>query len=270
VGLTFARCLRAILRQDPDRVLVGEIRDVETAQIAVQASLTGHLVFSTLHTNSAAATITRLLDMGVEPFLITSSLEAIIGQRLVRTICQHCKKPYEPSEDELIEFDLTPEQVAEEGITFYEGEGCDDCGHTGYRGRIGIYELLPITDEIRDLILERATTDEIHEMALRHNMITMRQDGWIKICMGLTTLSEVARQTPKEQSISDQGGPELEASEERPQLEAGQDQAEGKDREALPKPKPQLDESTMGVENEQAMHVREAGDAKKKENEENE
>ena len=265
VGLTFARCLRAILRQDPDRVLVGEIRDVETAQIAVQASLTGHLVFSTLHTNSAAATITRLLDMGVEPFLITSSLEAIIGQRLVRTICQNCKKPYEPNEEELLEFDLTPDQVAEEDITFYEGEGCDECGHTGYRGRIGIYELLPITDEIRDLVLERATTDEIHEMALRQGMVTMRKDGWIKICMGLTTMSEVGRQTPIEQSMS--GGaeaPSLEGPEARDQLEAADQQqpTEDKDRQALPKPK--LDQQTMGVENEQAMHAYKAGDAEKK------
>jgi type II secretion system protein E len=200
VGLTFGRCLRAILRQDPDTVLVGEIRDVETAQITVQAALTGHLVFSTLHTNSAAATITRLLDMGVEPFLITSALEGIIGQRLLRTICQHCKRAYDPNDEELEGFGVTREELHEQGIQLYHGEGCPECGHTGYHGRMGIFELITMTDELREMILERATTDEIHEMAVRQGMITMRQDGWVKVCMGLTTLSEVARQTPKEES----------------------------------------------------------------------
>jgi type II secretion system protein E len=196
VGLTFARCLRAILRQDPDVILVGEVRDVETAQIAIQASLTGHLVFSTLHTNSASGAITRLVDMGVEPFLITSTLEGVIGQRLVRLICANCKKPCKPTAEELADFGTTQAEVAD--ITFFKGEGCDECGQTGYKGRIGIFELLRITEEIRDLILERASTDHIHELGLKQGMKTMRQDGWLKICLGITTFEEVARHTPRE------------------------------------------------------------------------
>lgn len=196
VGLTFARCLRAILRQDPDTILVGEIRDVETAQIAIQAALTGHFVFSTLHTNSAAATITRLIDMGVEPFLITSTLAGIVGQRLVRMICPNCRKPYRPTVEELADFGTTPEEVAD--ITFWKGEGCEECAHTGYKGRIGIYELLEATDEVKYLILDRASTDEIHAKGLEQGMKTMRQDGWLKICLGVTTFDEVAKHTPKE------------------------------------------------------------------------
>ncbi|HRR31920.1 MAG TPA: type II secretion system ATPase GspE [Candidatus Sumerlaeia bacterium] len=196
VGLTFAACLRSILRQDPDIILVGEIRDLETAQTAIQASLTGHLVFSTLHTNSAAGTITRLVDMGVEPFLITSTLEAVVGQRLVRTICPNCKRPYMPSAQELEDFGVLPEEVAD--VEFFKGIGCDDCSYTGYKGRMGIFELLEITEEIRDLILRRASTDEIQAMALHQGMSTMRQDGWLKICLGMTTFDEVARQTPQE------------------------------------------------------------------------
>jgi type II secretory ATPase GspE/PulE/Tfp pilus assembly ATPase PilB-like protein len=198
VGLTYARSLRAILRQDPDIVLVGEIRDVETAQMAVQASLTGHLVFSTLHTNSAAATVTRLLDMGVEPFLITSALIGVIGQRLLRSICQGCKESYVPDDEELEGFGVSREQVEDQGIGFFHGHGCQECGHSGFHGRMGIYELLALSDELRELILERATTDELQESALRAGMISMRQDGWLKICMGLTTFAEVARQTPRD------------------------------------------------------------------------
>lgn len=196
VGLNFAICLRHIVRQDPDIILVGEVRDLETAQISIQASLTGHLVFSTLHTNSAAATITRLIDMGVEPFLITSTVEAVMGQRLIRTLCPNCKRPYAPTPDELEDFGATPEDVRD--ITFYKGTGCDDCAYTGYKGRIGIFELLIMTDEIRELVLQRATTDEIHAMAVHQDMSTMRNDGWLKICLGATTFEEVARQTPKE------------------------------------------------------------------------
>jgi type II secretion system protein E len=250
VGLTFARCLRAILRQDPDTVLVGEILDVETAQIAVQASLTGHLVFSTLHTNSACATITRMLDMGVEPFLITSSLEGVIGQRLVRTICQSCKKPYMPTEEDLLDFGITMDEFREEGITLYQGEGCPNCNHTGYHGRLGIFELMEIDDDLRDMILERATTDEIQEAALRKGMITMRRDGWYKACMGLTTLSEVSRQTPRE---ADQPTSKVNAEEE---LKAGKgaQELEAPKTAALPQPKsqPQLNPQTMAVENEAA------------------
>ncbi|MCX7718300.1 MAG: GspE/PulE family protein [Candidatus Sumerlaeaceae bacterium] len=196
VGLTFARCLRAILRQDPDVILVGEVRDVETAQIAIQASLTGHLVFSTLHTNSAALTVTRLVDMGIEPFLITSTLEGVIGQRLVRMICPYCKVPYRPTAEELADFATTPEEVAD--LTFFKGEGCEECGNTGYKGRIGIFELLMVTDRIKDLILEKATTDDIQAAGIEEGMKTMRQDGWLKICIGLTTFEEVARHTPRE------------------------------------------------------------------------
>ncbi|MCL5269437.1 MAG: GspE/PulE family protein [bacterium] len=259
VGLTFARCLRSILRQDPDKVLVGEIRDVETAQISVQASLTGHLVFSTLHTNSAAATVTRLLDMGVEPFLITSSLEAIVGQRLVRTICSNCKRPYTPTEDELRDFGVTLKDVREQGISFYHGDGCEECNHTGYHGRLGIFELLEVTDEIRELILERATTDEIQDMALRQGMISMRRDGWIKACMGITTLSEIARQTPKESEAvrleaesTEEAEPEAEPAKVKPVPEA------------LPKPAPKLDRKRMQIEGEAAMPAYQAGDAQRK------
>jgi type II secretion system protein E len=196
VGLTFARCLRAILRQDPDVILVGEIRDSETAQIAIQASLTGHLVFSTLHTNSAAATISRLIDMGVEPFLITSTLAGIIAQRLVRMTCARCRAPYKPTAEELAEFGTTPEEVGD--ITFMKGRGCDECHGTGYKGRIGIFELLEVTEEIQNFILNQGTTDEIHDTAVEQGMTTMRQDGWLKICLGVTTFEEVAKHTPKE------------------------------------------------------------------------
>src|SRR5690606_19071159 len=154
-------CLRAILRQDPDVILVGEIRDAETAQIAVQASLTGHLVFSTLHTNSAAATISRLIDMGIEPFLITSTLAGVLAQRLVRVNCPRCRAPYRPTPEELEEFGATLEDVAD--ITFMKGQGCDECGQSGYKGRLGIFELLMVTEEIQNLILNHATTDEIHD-----------------------------------------------------------------------------------------------------------
>ncbi len=195
-GLTFARCLRAILRQDPDVILVGEIRDSETAQIAVQASLTGHLVFSTLHTNSAAATISRLIDMGVEPFLITSTLAGVIAQRLVRVVCPRCRAPYRPTAEELAEFGATPEAVAD--ISFFKGKGCDECGHGGYKGRLGIFELLPVSEEIQNLILNNATADEIHTTALEQGMKTMRQDGWLKICLGITTFEEVSRHTPRD------------------------------------------------------------------------
>jgi len=198
VGLTFERCLRAILRQDPDIILVGEIRDIETAQISIQASLTGHLVFSTLHTNSAALTVTRLIDMGVEPFLITSTLEGIVGQRLVRMICSNCKEPYQPTDSELADFGTNSKETA--GVTFYKGTGCEECAHSGYKGRIGIFELLSINEKIRDLILDKATSDEIHDCAVESGMKTMRQDGWLKILLGITTFEEVSRHTPKESS----------------------------------------------------------------------
>jgi type II secretory ATPase GspE/PulE/Tfp pilus assembly ATPase PilB-like protein len=196
VGLTYGRCLRSILRQDPDKILVGEIRDLETARISIQAALTGHLVFSTLHTNSAAGTITRLIDMGVEPFLITATLQAILGQRLLRTICPSCRAPYTPTDDELQEFGTLREDISD--MVFYQGPGCDDCSFTGYKGRMGLFEMLAMTEEIADLVLEQASTDDIHSKAIEQGMASLRQDGWIKICMGLTTFSEVATHTPME------------------------------------------------------------------------
>jgi len=196
VGLTFGACLRSILRQDPDVILVGEIRDVETAQISIQAALTGHLVLSTLHTNSASATITRLVDMGIEPFLLTSTLEAIVGQRLLRTICPSCKTPYIPTDEELTEFGVSRDEI--EGVDFYQGRGCDDCNFSGYKGRQGIYEMMEATESIKELILQHATTDDIHAMAVHEGMITMRQDGWLKICLGITTFEEVSKHTMPE------------------------------------------------------------------------
>jgi len=199
VGLTYARCLRSILRQDPDRILVGEIRDLETASIAVNAALTGHLVFSTLHTNSAAGTITRLMDMGVEPFLISSTIEAIVGQRLVRTVCPNCRAEHDPAPEELAEFGVQRHEV--EDITFAHGTGCEECAFTGYKGRIGVFEQLKVTDAICDLILQQATTDEMHAKAIEQGMTSLRQDGWIKICMGVTTFSEVASRTPADEGV---------------------------------------------------------------------
>jgi type II secretory ATPase GspE/PulE/Tfp pilus assembly ATPase PilB-like protein len=245
VGLTFARCLRSILRQDPDKVLVGEIRDVETAQIAVQAALTGHLVFSTLHTNSAAATVTRLLDMGMEPFLITSSMEGIIGQRLLRTVCQNCKREYMPNEESLRDYGASLEEIREQNITFFRGDGCPECSHTGYHGRMGIFELMDFDDEIRELVLERATTDEIHEVAVHHGMQTMREDGWIKACMGLTTLGEVTRQTPTEAR-------DLQVKSTSIPIAEHEKEKLPEPKQALPKPQPLLDQQTMGVSQEEA------------------
>jgi type II secretion system protein E len=196
VGLTFAGCLRAILRQDPDIILVGEIRDIDTAQIAVQASLTGHLVFSTLHTNSAAATISRLIDMGVEPFLLVSTLEAVIGQRLVRTVCPACARPFTPSAELLAEFGAKPADTT--AMDFLQGEGCDECGETGYKGRIGIFEIMMLSDALGELILQRATADEIQNLAVKEGLITMRQDGWQKAQIGVTTLDEVTHHTPRD------------------------------------------------------------------------
>jgi type IV pilus assembly protein PilB len=193
IGLTFAKCLRSILRQDPDIVMVGEIRDLETAQIAIQASLTGHLVFTTLHTNDAPSTIARMLDLGLEPFLITATLEGIIAQRLVRKICTNCKTEYHPTEDMLMELELTSEQVG--GKKFYYGKGCDQCNNTGYRGRTGIYEIMTFNDEIRDLIMNHASTAVLREASKRAGMKTLRENGLLAIYDGITTIDEVARET---------------------------------------------------------------------------
>ncbi len=193
IGLTFARCLRSILRQDPDIVMVGEIRDLETGQIAIQASLTGHLVFSTLHTNDAPSTIARILDLGLEPFLVTATLEGIIAQRLVRKICRNCKKPFEPSEDALLEVNLKPEDVS--GKKFYYGKGCEQCNNTGYRGRAGIFEIMIFNDELRDLVMKRSSTNLLRAAARRNGMRLLRDNGLKLVYDGITTIEEVARET---------------------------------------------------------------------------
>ena len=198
IGMTFGRCLRSFLRQDPDIVLVGEIRDLETAEIAVQASLTGHLVFTTLHTNDAPSAIARLLDLGMEPFLITATLECIVAQRLVRTICPRCKQEFAPTEDMLMELGLTPDMVA--GRAFYRGAGCDYCRHTGYSGRIGIYELMLLNDELREMIMKRNSTNLLRDASRKRGMRTLRESGLLAIFDGQTTIEEVVSQTLNEES----------------------------------------------------------------------
>ncbi len=193
IGLTFARVLRSFLRQDPDRIMVGETRDLETAQIAIQASLTGHLVFTTLHTNDAPGAITRLIDMGVEPFLISSTLEAVLAQRLLRSICRQCRTTYTPSETLLAELGISRQDMGNN--QFFYGKGCDACNNTGYKGRKGIYELLRLTDPIRELINERAPTVTLKQKAVELGMVTLRQDGLRSIFAGDTTVEEVLRYT---------------------------------------------------------------------------
>ena len=193
IGVTFGKVLRAFLRQDPDIIMVGEIRDIETSEISIQAALTGHLVFSTLHTNDASGAITRLIDMGVEPFLIASTLEAVLGQRLVRTICNNCKTPYQPTPDLLQQLGMTESQVG--GRPFYYGAGCSYCNQTGYKGRRGIYEYLRIKDPIRDLISQRKPTLVIRDKAVELGMRTLREDGIRCILDGYTTVEEVLKYT---------------------------------------------------------------------------
>jgi type IV pilus assembly protein PilB len=193
IGVTFANCLRSILRQDPDKILVGEIRDLETAEIAVQSSLTGHIVFSTLHTNDAPSTITRLRDMGIPTFLITATVEGILAQRLVRKICADCRTEFEPSPEMLMELNLKPSDVS--GRSFYYGRGCERCNNTGYRGRTGIYELMVMNDDIRELIMNNASTDQLRAAARRANMMTLREAGLRAIYEGVTTIDEVVRET---------------------------------------------------------------------------
>jgi type IV pilus assembly protein PilB len=199
IDLTFAAALRSILRQDPDKILVGEVRDLETAQIAVQASLTGHMVFSTLHTNDAPSSITRLRDMGVETFLITATLEGILAQRLVRKICQDCRSEFQPSQEILMELNLRAEDV--KGKKFYYGKGCDRCNNTGHRGRAGIFELVVMNDEIRDLISGGASTDQLRNACRRQGMSTLRESGLRAIFNGTTTIDEVVRETVLDEEI---------------------------------------------------------------------
>lgn len=193
IGLSFARVLRAFLRQDPDRIMVGETRDLETAQIAIQASLTGHLVFTTLHTNDAPGAVTRLVDMGVEPFMISASLEGVLGQRLIRKICQNCRKAYEPNEVVLSQLGLSPHEIGDKN--FYYGEGCDVCNNTGYKGRKGIYELLDMSDPVRELINQRAPSVVLKQKAIELGMTTLREDGLRCIYDGETTIEEVLKYT---------------------------------------------------------------------------
>ena len=193
VGLTFSKALRSFLRQDPDIIMVGEMRDLETAQISIQASLTGHLVLSTLHTNDSPGAVTRLIDMGVEPFLISSTLMAVLGQRLVRTVCKNCRTPFEPTEAQLAMLNLSVHDLGDK--VFYYGRGCSNCNDTGYKGRKGIFELLIINDTIRALINERAPTVVLRQKAVELGMVTLREDGLRGIFEGDTTIEEVVKYT---------------------------------------------------------------------------
>jgi general secretion pathway protein E len=193
IGLTFSHALRSILRHDPDIVLIGEIRDLETAENAIQASLTGHLVFSTLHTNDAAGAFTRLVDMGVEPFLVSSTVEAVMAQRLVRVLCPHCKQPYHPKPEDLPPGFPVERLAAERPL--YRAVGCRQCLQVGYRGRIGLFELMPSTEDIRRMAHDRTNSWTIQQTAIRQGMRTLRDDGWIKVLAGHTTVDEVLRVT---------------------------------------------------------------------------
>lgn len=196
IGVTFANVLRAILRHDPDVILVGEIRDYETAETAIQSAMTGHLVFSTLHTNDAPATVTRLRDMGVPPFMITATVESILAQRLVRRICTECRTEFEPSDELLMELQLPINQARK--YKFYYGRGCGRCNNGGYKGRCGLYELLEITDDIRDMVASNASTDEIRTLARSQGMTTLRESGLRLIFDGVTTIDEIVRETVME------------------------------------------------------------------------
>ncbi len=193
IGVTYAACLRAILRQDPDKILVGEIRDLETAQIAVEASLTGHIVFSTLHTNDAPSSVIRLVDLGIEAFLLTATVEAVVAQRLVRRVCSECKEEFEPTDEVLMELELTRSDV--QGRTFFYGKGCKVCNGSGYKGRIALFEIMMMSDRLRDLIMDGASTQEIQNAAREEGMQTLRDAGLIHIYDGVTTIEEVVKET---------------------------------------------------------------------------
>lgn len=193
VGLTFAAALRSFLRQDPDVILVGETRDLETARISVQASLTGHLVFTTLHTNDAPSSIARLLDLGLESFLITATIEGVLAQRLVRKVCQRCKESFDPTEEELFQLNLTVEDL--EGRQLFRGTGCDYCNQSGYKGRLGLFEIMVFDDEIRELVMKQASTQLIRAEARKRGMRTLRQSGLMALFDGLTTIDEVVKET---------------------------------------------------------------------------
>jgi len=194
-GLTFASGLRSFLRQDPNIIMVGEVRDQETADLAIQAALTGHLVFSTLHTNNASGALPRLLDMHAEPYLLASTITALVGQRVARKVCPHCKAPYSPQPDILkdIQAILGKLWQAPPAPQLFKGPGCNECANTGYLGRLGIFEVLPVSEKIGRLVLERAPTSEIEAQAVAEGMITMKQDGYIKVVEGITTIEEILR-----------------------------------------------------------------------------
>jgi type IV pilus assembly protein PilB len=193
IGNTFAQCLRSILRQDPDKILVGEIRDLETAEIAVQASLTGHMVFSTLHTNDAPSTITRMKDMGVPTFLITATVEAILAQRLVRKVCTKCREQYTPAREVLQDLELTADDL--KGKKFFRGSGCENCNNTGYKGRVGLFELMIMNNELRDMIMRNHSADDLRNAARKAGMVTLRDAGMAACYAGTTTAEEVIRET---------------------------------------------------------------------------
>ena len=193
IGLTFAGGLRSMLRQAPDIIMVGEIRDLETAQIAIQSALTGHLIFSTLHTNDAVSAIARLVDMGIKNYLVVSTVQGILAQRLVRTLCSSCREAYKPTEGEIRILSLTPEE--ESGLELYRSKGCPSCGDTGFKGRVGIYELFIMTDEIREMILDNASNSEVLKKARQTGMKTLKEDGIEKVKRGYTTVQEVMRVT---------------------------------------------------------------------------
>jgi type II secretion system protein E len=200
IGLTFASGLRHILRQDPDVIMVGEVRDLETAEIAIRAALTGHLVFSTLHTNDAPGAITRLIDMGIEPFLVSSSVEALIAQRLIRTNCTACKEEYKPGAEFLRDVAFPEAEISK--TKFCRGRGCEECRFTGFKGRSAIYEILVVTEALRPLIIERASSSAIKQLAVSRGMKTLRDDGWEKVRQGITTVEEVARVTQEDEELT--------------------------------------------------------------------
>jgi general secretion pathway protein E/type IV pilus assembly protein PilB len=200
IGLTFSSALRTFLRQDPDVIMVGEIRDRETAEISIRAALTGHLVFSTIHTNDSASTVTRLLDMGIEPFLVASSVEGIVAQRLVRNLCTDCRRPVEIDKQLLLEHGFPVERLEQQG-PIYEAVGCKACLGSGYRGRSGIFEIMPLDDDIRPLIIAHASASEIKQQAISQGMKTLREDGWEKVLNGTTTIDEILRVTEEAEFI---------------------------------------------------------------------
>ncbi|HEX2646854.1 MAG TPA: ATPase, T2SS/T4P/T4SS family, partial [Candidatus Dormibacteraeota bacterium] len=193
VGMTFAAALKAFLRQDPNIIMVGEVRDLETGSIAIKAALTGHLVLSTLHTNDAPSTVTRMVDMGIEPFNVASAVNLIVAQRLVRRICPECKEEQKYSPEEIHAFGIAPEEAAK--LTFYKGTGCDVCGGLGYRGRQGLFEVMAMSSALRRMVLKGASTEELREQAVKEGMLTLRMDGMLKVKRGITTLEEVVKET---------------------------------------------------------------------------